>query len=79
MEKGHRVGQTDLAKAHTGHVNPYLALLMGKWLKSPQNTNHWLFLLHISATIFLFKEPKSPKSNQFGAVGGQIWSFGGEN
>eukprot|EP00983_Pelagomonas_calceolata_P097964 1158301-Pelagomonas_calceolata.AAC.8 len=35
---------------------------MGIWLKLPHNTNHW--------------ESQITQSTQFGAVGGQIWSFG---
>eukprot|EP00983_Pelagomonas_calceolata_P120653 1160727-Pelagomonas_calceolata.AAC.10 len=56
--------QIDWAKAHMGHVNPNY----GKLLKSQHNTNHWCR-----------KDPKSLKTTQFGAVGGQMWSFGGEN
>jgi len=62
-----------------GHVNPNLVHFFGKWLKSPQNTNHWVLSLHFLAMIFIcYKDPKSLKSIQFGAVGGQIWSLSGE-
>eukprot|EP00983_Pelagomonas_calceolata_P093011 1157729-Pelagomonas_calceolata.AAC.6 len=49
------------AKAHTGHVNPNSVLFMGKWLKTPHNTNHWVYSLHLFWDDIL---------------GGQTWSFG---
>eukprot|EP00983_Pelagomonas_calceolata_P075774 1153147-Pelagomonas_calceolata.AAC.1 len=50
-------------QAHMGHVNPNgNSVFMGEWLKSPQNTKHW--------------NPESIKGAEFGAVGGQMWSFG---
>eukprot|EP00983_Pelagomonas_calceolata_P032877 1029513-Pelagomonas_calceolata.AAC.1 len=45
-EHVHRVqvalnAQIDWAEDHMGHVNPFPMLIMGNWLKSPYNTNHW--------------------------------------
>eukprot|EP00983_Pelagomonas_calceolata_P068499 1149948-Pelagomonas_calceolata.AAC.4 len=71
--------EIDWSKACMGHVNANPVLFMGKWLKAAHNTTGSFHSISFAMIILCYKDPKSPKSTQLGAVGGQTWSFGGKN
>eukprot|EP00983_Pelagomonas_calceolata_P044968 1139508-Pelagomonas_calceolata.AAC.3 len=51
--------------------------MMGKWLKSPHDTNHWVFSLCVLCNDnLLLQGPQIIKNHPIWCtVGGQIWSF----